>query len=302
MIKIFLLGGLGNQMFEYAFARSLALRKGTELQLATRRFFRNDVNGRVYRLNKLNLPNDIKIMSGFQEFITRKKFNFAKKIFKYTHNRILRDFYTDNAILLCEPENYDKYIPEFMRYDFGGENIIILGYFQTQKYFSDCDTQIKKELKVSTPPSEKNAAMIKELESCESVCVHVRRGDYLTENFVNVCDYQYYDRAIKYILDKVKSPVFYFFSNTHEDIEWLKNNWKFPDANIKYIDFNNPDYEELRLMYSCKHFVIANSSFSWWGSYLSSNPGKIICAPSKWIDERPIEETNIFMSDWKIIS
>lgn len=295
------MGGLGNQMFQYAFARSLALRKGVGLQLATRRFFRNDINGRLYGLDKLTLPDEVKIMTGFQEFITRKKFYFSRKIFKYTHNRILWDFYTDKAILLCEPANYDKFIPDFMRSDFGGRDTIILGYFQTQKYFSDYAAQIKKELKVSTPPSEKNATMIKELESCESVCVHVRRGDYPL-SWSKVCTHEYYDRAIKYILDKVKSPVFYFFSNTHEDIEWLKNNWKFPDADIKYIDFNNPDYEELRLMYSCKHFIIANSSFSWWGSYLSDNPEKIICAPSKWIDERPIEDTNIFMSDWKIIS
>lgn len=293
------MGGLGNQMFQYAFARSLALRKGVGLSLAARHFFRNDSNKRIYALNNLSLPDDVKIMSCFDEFFSFHKINTYKEIRKlFIHGT--KDFYNDGMIY--QFQSFDKYEPALMRPDFGGENIIMLGGFQVYKYFCDYAAQIKKELKVSTPPSEKNAAMIKELESCESVCVHVRRGDYLTEKFTNVCTHEYYDRAIKYILDKVKLPVFYFFSNTHEDIEWLKNNWKFPDADIKYVDFNNPDYEELRLMYSCKHFIIANSSFSWWGSYLSDNPEKIICAPSKWIDERPIEDTNIFMSDWKIIS
>jgi len=181
----------------------------------------------------------------------------------------------------------------------------VCGYFQTWKYFADYEEKIRAELSVSTPPSKQNAAMIKELESCESVCVHVRRGDYLLDinaGLGNVCGYEYYDRAIKFMKEKLKSPVFYFFSNDHSEIEWLKANWKFPDADIKYVDLNNPDYEELRLMYSCKNFIIANSSFSWWGAYLSQNKNKIVCAPSKWFETMPTENANILPLDWKIIS
>lgn len=286
-------------MFQYAFARSLALRSDENILLRISRYdFRNNPSGRDYSLNKLNLPDNIKLMTNFQEFLTRKKFNFTKEFYRLKHGFELHDFYTDSVIFI---EDFDKFVPELVKNNFIKKNLIISGGFQAWKYFSDCAPQIREELKVRTPPSDKNAKIIKELESCESVCVHVRRGDYLALNWNKVCDYEYYDRAIKYILNKVKSPVFYFFSNTHEDIEWLKNNWSFPYADIKYIDFNNPDYEELRLMYSCKHFVIANSSFSWWGSYLSDNTEKIICAPSKWIDERPIEKLNLFMPDWKII-
>jgi len=144
--------------------------------------------------------------------------------------------------------------------------------------------------------------MIKELESCESVCVHVRRGDYVKLKWNEACSYGYYERAIKFMKEKLTSPLFYFFSNTHDDIEWIKSNWEFQDANIKYVDLSNPDYEELRLMYSCKNFIIANSSFSWWGAYLAGNKDKIVCAPSKWLFEIPTEKSNIIPPNWNIIN
>ena len=106
---------------------------------------------------------------------------------------------------------------------------------------------------------------------------------------------------MQYISGKINSPVFYFFSNTHDDINWLRENYEFPNYNVKYIDLNNPDYEELRLMYSCRHFIIANSSLSWWGSYLSGNPEKIICAPSKWVRGQDTQSTGLYMPNWSII-
>ncbi|MBQ9419788.1 MAG: alpha-1,2-fucosyltransferase [Synergistaceae bacterium] len=284
-------------MFQYAFARSLALRNGTSLRMS-RYYFRDDYFKRVYALHNLNISNDISLMTHTQENVSIIKFRTLKRIYGLL-TKDKRNFFSRGIIIFDE---YDRYEPEFMRPGFIKGNIIVLGYFQTCKYFSDFDEQIKRELRVRTPPSAQNAVIIKELESCESVCVHVRRGDYLKVDFGNVCGYEYYERAIRFISERVADPVFYFFSNDHSEIEWLKTNWNFPGVNVKYIDLNNPDYEELRLMYSCKHFIIANSSFSWWGSYLSDNPGKIICAPSSWVDERPIEETNIFVPGWKIIS
>ena len=290
------MGGLGNQMFQYAFARSLALRNGSALRLS-RYKFRGDHFKRYYALNNLSLPDEVSLMTAAEEFLSRKKFNMLRKIHKLT-TRSEDDFFTDKIINF---DDYDRFEPELTRPGFVKGNLIVAGYFQAWRYFTDYDEEIKRELRVSTPPSKDNAAMMKELASCESVCVHVRRGDYLSLGWSSVCDYEYYRRAIEYISEKVHDPVFYFFSNDHTEIEWLKNNWSFDGFNVKYVDLDNPDYEELRLMYSCKHFIIANSSFSWWGCYLGDNPGKIVCVPSRWIDDRPTREMNLLMPDWKII-
>ena len=286
-------------MFQYAFARSLALRKGDELRIS-RRFLRDDDFGRSYSLDKLSIPDDVRMMTHSQELMTHAEFYLARKIHSFV-NKLLghgRDFFTGKYIYFMD---YDRYEPEIMTPHYGNENIIVNGLFQSQKYFRDYEAVIRDEMKVSVPPSPENAAMIDELSGCESVCVHVRRGDYLALDFGNVCGYEYYSEAMKHIAGRVKNPVYYFFSNTHEDICWLKDNWKFPGFNVKYVDLSNSDYEELRLMYSCRHFIIANSTLSWWGSYLAENPGKIICAPSRWVDDRRTEDTNIYLPCWVII-
>ena len=90
-----------------------------------------------------------------------------------------------------------------------------------------------------------------------------------------------YKNAVKYIKGTVDNPTFFIFSNTHDDIEWIKENYKF-DMEPIYVDLSNPDYEEIRLMMSCKHFIISNSTFSWWASLLSKNEGKLIVAPKTW--------------------
>ena len=105
-------------------------------------------------------------------------------------------------------------------------------------------------------------------------------------------------------LDHTENPVFYVFSNSHEDLEWIEENYKFHDLsgngrniNTVFVDLNNPDYEELRLMYSCKHFIISNSTFSWWGAWLGSAPGKIVIAPQRWNLEFT-NDTNIYDPSW----
>lgn len=286
-------------MFQYAFSRSLSLRKSAGLRIS-RRFLNGDDFGRYYSLDKLSLPEDVEMMTGLQEISAHTKFYVMRKIYGLARKIMghSRDFHTKKYIYF---QDYDRYEPEVMSCDCGEDDVTVNGYFQAWKYFRDYDSQIVNELRVSVPPSSENSAMIHELSECESVCVHVRRGDYLSLKFGNVCGYEYYSAAMKYIAQRVKKPVYYFFSNTHDDIDWLKSNWKFPGHEVKYIALNNPDYEELRLMYSCRHFIIANSTLSWWGSYMSDNPGKIVCAPPKWIDERLIEDTNIYLPEWAVI-
>ena len=150
-------------------------------------------------------------------------------------------------------------------------------------------------------PSKENRVLLKEISNCNSVCVHIRRGDYLDPrwSYLNVCTENYYIKAIEYVKEKIDCPIFYIFSNTHEDVLWIKKNYNLAGINVKFVDLNNPDYEELRLMYHCKNFIISNSTFSWWAQYLCQNDSKMVVAPSQWNNQANSE--NIYMDNWHII-
>lgn len=117
---------------------------------------------------------------------------------------------------------------------------------------------------------------------------------------LEVCNKDYYEKAIKMISSQIENPTFFIFSNTHEDLVWIRKNYNIPQNSV-YVDLNNPDYEELRLMYNCKHFILSNSSFSWWAQYLSESKNKIIIAPKIWDKRKGIDFSDIYMPEWIII-
>lgn len=290
MIRLNLMAGMGNQMFEYAFARALSLEYQEQLEInpyfmtlagigAGRKGYFNNV------LCFLNIPEEISFLNkelGYLhgvpdiiEFVTLRKYiNGIRLHGEQQFSQMCRKgkIYTDDCF------TYYPYIEN------GTKVKKIIGYYQSEQYFARYREIIKKELKVKKEPSKDNKKQIEELNGCNSVCVHIRRGDYVSNQkneALVVCDENYYKNGMKYIAERVKNPVFYIFSDNMKEIDWIKTNYHF-DFNIRYIELNNPDYEELRLMYQCKHFIIANSTFSWWGSYLSSNQNKLVVAPKVW--------------------
>ena len=147
--------------------------------------------------------------------------------------------------------------------------------------------------------------MLRQIESTEAICLHIRRGDYLNPEWRNlqICTFEYYNRAINEIMKRTNNPVFYIFTNTHQDIEWIKENYHFTNSvnnkqlRLVYVDLGNPDYEELRLMKSCRHFIISNSTFSWWAAYLSTALNKVVLVPERW--NLSFENDNsIYLKDW----
>ena len=132
-----------------------------------------------------------------------------------------------------------------------------------------------------------------------TVSVHIRRGDYLLpENqalFGNICTYEYYEKAIRYMRENVPNIRFVFFTN---DSEWVKENFNMSDGFFAndYYEQEMPDYYDMYMMSQCKHHIIANSTFSWWGAYLGKNKDKIVIAPSKWMNGK--ETRDIYQSDW----
>lgn len=290
MITLNLSGALGNQMFEYAYARALSEEFGDKTIVINPYFslLYNIAATRTFHAT----PNELtclKLNNNVQEITSTKGTVIGGYDFiKFAFDRV----FMSNSF---SPEVYMKRSAKgaFQISNFGisyfehnasaPQHKVVTGLFQSEKYFSKIRPILLDEFQVKPKPSNESIRMIDEISSCNSVCVHIRRGDYLNSQFsyLQVCNEAYYKRAIKYIADHVESPVFYIFSNGHRDLEWIKNNYCF-DQSIKYVDLNNPGYEDLRLMYNCKHFIISNSTFSWWGSYLSQSSDKIVCAPSQW--------------------
>lgn len=277
-ITIKIMGGLGNQMFEYAMLRSMSLEYNSKA-IADLSGITNKTHN-VYSLDNFNISNEVDfipkrksirntinyLLYGFYYvFIQKRKCNL--KYIKF-QNKIIRNFG-----MCCIPDGY---------IDIGKvkcKNKYFFGYFQSNNFFKKYEKIIREELQVKTPPKKSNAKLLEEISNCESVCLHIRRGDYVGTNH-QVCTIEYYLKAINEMNKIVKKPIYYIFS---DDIKWVRENIVFDKKdNIVYIDKKNDNYEELRLMYTCKNFIISNSSFSWWASFLSKNEKKNIISPSVW--------------------
>jgi len=174
------------------------------------------------------------------------------------------------------------------------------GYWQSEKYFKDIRETILEDFTPIRPLRGRNQKVLDEIGSSSSISVHVRRGDYVidpqTNKFHGICGPEYYKKAVEIIAKKVKSPVFYFFS---DDIDWVKNNLRTKFKNV-YVDWNQGDqsFVDMQLMSHCRHHILANSSFSWWGAWLNRNPHKIVVAPERWFQERSLDTRDLIPEGW----
>lgn len=293
MIQLNLMAGMGNQMFEYAYARALSLQYKEPLVVnpyfmtlagigAGRKGYYNNV------LEVLNIPSDVNMMDkkegyirgirDITEFVAMRKCQNGQKLHGIENFHKLNQagkYYTDDCFTYYESLASEK------------ANKRVIGYYQSEKYFCKYKNIIRQEVRVIKEPSEQNKEMLQEIDGCNAVCVHIRRGDYVSNSknaALVVCDESYYKKAMKYIAERLENPVFYVFSDNNDEIEWIKENYHL-GYEVRYVMLNNPDYEELRLMYHCKHFIIANSTFSWWGAYLSESKDKVVIAPKIWNKE-----------------
>lgn len=160
----------------------------------------------------------------------------------------------------------------------------LVGYWQSEKYFVDADSDIRTDFTFKSPLTGMNAELSAQIAGVNSVSLHVRRGDYVANKknqlIYCACSLDYYQAAIQYISAHVENPNFFIFS---DDLAWVKSSLKM-DFPCQYVDHNQgaESYNDMRLMSLCKHNIIANSSFSWWGAWLNMNPDKIVIAPKKW--------------------
>lgn len=225
-------GGLGNQMFQYAAGRVVALKAKTSLKLDISGYV-DDKFGRHYSLDVFNI-----------------KATLATTL-DCLISRLFRTYMND--------------------------------YWQNEKYFLDYSNEIRQDFKLKFVSGKK-------ITTPNSVSIHIRRADYVNipriAQAVGICTEAYYQKAIKFIAKKIKKPTFFIFSEP-DGLEWAKTSLKFdyPYTLVK----SGKDYEDLELMSSCQHNIIANSSFSWWGAWLNPNPQKIVIAPDPWFNNKKTE-------------
>lgn len=271
-----ILGGMGNQMFQYALAVALRERHHEET-------IRIDSSG----FKGYTIHNGYELKRVFDVDIPEASFKEQLRIFYPLRNyrmwQLGKRLLPRRKYMVCESED--------MRFDqtvlHNLDSAYYLGYWQTEKYFSDIRSKI---LEVFTFPhlaeKDKNQVMLESVQSKNSVSVHVRRGDYMKiGNTQGICTLEYYRKALKLIREKTVPEIFLVFS---DDISWCRDNIAMFLGNIPtvYVDWNRGEnsFRDMQLMSHCRHNIIANSSFSWWGAWLNNNPNKIVIAPSRWMN------------------
>ena len=263
-------GGLGNQMFQYALARKFE--KMGKYVTADLSFYSKS---NLCSFNLEQVFKDIKLTECNYLIYIKYKFGYFDIKTSLYKTKIYKEIDAFEEKKVCANEYVKK-----------GEEGIYDGYWQSEKYFIDIRETLLNDFHF--PLGEKKLQLISERMKHENaISVHIRRGDYLDEKvngrYGNICTKEYYKKAIQMIKRKINHPIFYFFS---DDIEWVKANIYIENGTyIKKNDFDDfHDWYDMYLMTICKHNVIANSSFSWWGAWLNQNETKMVIAPHKWIN------------------
>lgn len=294
MIIVSLFGGLGNQMFQYACGKAVATRLGVTLKLdishVLDRTPRKNFTYRDYELGVFDIQEEIATLKEVRSFIPnlwdsneiiKHYFKLKRKISGHTLYRERLKFRYNNEIDNLKDSTY------------------IYGYFQTEAYFEKLRTELLKSFSLRNELDKTNSSIVTQMMGENSVSIHVRRGDYTNSPFELLNIPEYYSKAIEFIQEKVDMPTFYIFSN---DYKWAEEN--FATLNIKKtivnINTDSQSYLDMILMSSCKHNICANSSFSWWGAWLNTNPDKIVITPKKWFKttEFVVSTYDLIPSDW----
>jgi len=284
MIIVRIKGGLGNQMFQYAVGRSLSLKTGLPLVLDKRHYLREREHG--YALNGFRLADTPMDASRLPPAPREQPLRHWIWRLMRRQPQLLRE-----VGAAFDPAIVEVSGPAWIE-----------GYFQSERYFADHAETIRAELAPRSPPDPENARWLAEIDAePRAVSLHVRRGDYVRNaQFAAThgsCTPAYYARALDHVANRMgAAPVIYAFS---DDPDWVRENLRLP-AEIRLPDHNDAtrNVEDLRLMSACRHHIVANSSFSWWGAWLNPRPDKIVAAPARWFADPAYLNPDIWAEGW----
>lgn len=288
MVIVRLAGGLGNQMFQYAAGRAVAHRNQTQLKLDISALERDAA--RSYRLHHFKIVESIATPDEVAR-LTKK----GRGLWNRISRRVERYLPTHKRSVFAQ--RFDHFDPDILRLR---RSVYLVGYWQSEKYFKDIEHIIRQDFIFRHTPDDENQKLTRIIANTNSVTLHIRRGDYVSNprffRKFGVCALEYYQIGVAKVAEKVQNPHFFVFS---DDIDWTRDNLRLQYP-LTFVAHNNvdKDYEDLRLMSLCKHHIIANSSFSWWGAWLCTNPEKIVMAPKRWFKEPGRDTRDLIPDSW----
>jgi hypothetical protein len=292
MIIVRLQGGMGNQMFQYALGRNLSLKYGVPLKFdvegykySHQRIFGNNEHIRTYDLDV---------------------FNIAGVIAKKSEIPLLNRMYGKGKLLLIIDAIRRRIISfkgRERQYRFDdrifslGSHIYLDGWWQSPKYFTEIEDIIRKDFTIKNKIADNIKTLKDEIVHTNSLCIHVRRGDFVGNKHHEVVNTDYYDKGMEQVRHLAHIEKVYVFS---DDIQWCKENMKFEFPTMfvgdEYAGEKNEGH--MLLMSSCKYFIIPNSSFSWWGAWLSTREDKIVVTPKLWFTDESINTSDLVPMEW----
>lgn len=287
VVIVSLRGGLGNQMFQYAAGRGVAYRNQTQLKLDVSALERDAA--RSYRLHHFNIA---------ESFATRAEIPCCAKRNLWGHisrrvERCLLPAYKRSVFA----ERFFLFDPDILRVR---GRVCLVGYWQSEKYFKDIEQTIRQDFTFRRAPDSENQKLARMIANTNSVSLHVRRGDYVSNPRFSrrycACSLEYYRIAAAEVAEKVNDPHLFVFS---DDTDWARANLRLQHP-ATFVAHNgaDKDYEDLRLMSLCRHHIMANSSFSWWGAWLCAHPEKIVMAPKSWFKDPGRTTRDLIPDSW----
>lgn len=299
MIIVRLGGGLGNQLFQYALGRHLSIIHQRELRIDTSGYtstIGDPQKGiRTFALSHFTI--EAKPASLNELALFRHKRTIVDKVI----NKLGRFGAYYKKAYIIEPENLHFKFDEDLLSASLKDPVYIEGYWQSEKYFIDIEDVIRGEFSFVDQQDQKNSEMLEKINSVNSVALHIRHGDNATAVAQNhgVLPLSYYKEAIRKIAESVTDPHFFIFS---DDPVWAQNNLKleFP---AEFVTHNGDEknYEDLRLMSSCKHHIVGNSTFSWWGAWLGKKSNQIVIAPRHYHIGHDVSKLDFYPDRWIIV-
>ncbi len=289
-----LIGGLGNQMFQYAVGRALALPMGIPLRL--------DISG----FDGYELHQGFELHRVFNCNATLASTDEVRSVLGWRCAPMVRRILSRPQLALLRGKAF--VVEPHFHYWPGFRDILptayLQGYWQSSMYFADVEAVIRADFAFREPLSEINTTVVRKIDNAKAaVSLHVRRGDYVVAGRAHathgLCSIDYYRSAVRFIADRIEEePVFFVFS---DDIAWARDNLCF-DYHCHYIDHNrgSESYNDMRLMSMCHHHIIANSSFSWWGAWLNPRSDKLVVAPKKWFANKT-DTKDLFPTGWVVL-
>lgn len=288
MVIIKITGGLGNQLFQ--FAMGLALEETLGFQVKYDLSAYKIVGSRKFDLDKF--VGNLKIANS--EEIERNN-NVLQKIKFQIFQWVGFPFGLQGLKYYLERNfQYDANVFDL------GNDVYLSGYWQSERYFLNHRVKLLERIKISDSHSPDSMTYLKQIRSSNSVSIHVRRGDYISNSKANsiyaTCDLGYYEKAIQHLSAQFEDLTFFVFS---DDMEWVTTHFSKFERMI-FVNANHGDtaFEDLKLMSNCKHNIIANSTFSWWAAWLNQHPDKVVLAPENWLNNNAGFNIEIVPNSW----